>query len=238
VEALFGIAFITGLMSSFHCLGMCGPLVLALPTGGLSPQKVYVAKVLYNLGRLLTYGLFGLLMGLIGTQIAWFGMQQKLSVLVGLLLLFSIFSKKLRFNALHSKINGFIGKQFRKVIGSKKAINFLIIGMVNGLLPCGMVYMALGAAVLQPSVTQSFVFMLLFGLGTVPMLFFISILPNFLSFNTRQNFSKIVPIYTFVLAGLFIIRGLGLGIPYLSPAIAEGNTNTEIVECHTPSSIK
>ena len=90
-------------------------------------------------------------------------------------------------------------------------------GILNGFLPCGMVYMALTASLASGGIWQSATFMALFGLGTLPFMFAIVLLGNLMTTAFRIKILKFVPVMMIVLGGLFILRGLELGIPYISP---------------------
>ncbi|MGZ4043606.1 MAG: sulfite exporter TauE/SafE family protein, partial [Bacteroidia bacterium] len=83
-----------GLLGSFHCIGMCGPIALALPVHQATVFRKVVAILLYNSGRIITYSLLGLLFGIIGQGFAVFGLQQVLSVSLGTLILLSIILPK------------------------------------------------------------------------------------------------------------------------------------------------
>ena len=238
MELYLSIAFITGLVSSFHCIGMCGPIALALPVGRLSIAKAMMAKVTYNFGRILSYSTMGLIIGYFGKQFYLIGLQQNLSILIGLFLLGSLFFKKLLAFNIFSKASFILSGAIRKYIQHQSIASFLALGILNGLLPCGMVYLALAAASATGSPFEGALFMALFGLGTAPMMLAIGILPKLLSFGTRQKINQYLPIYTLFLAVFFVIRGLGLGIPYMSPQFEKSNTEQAITVCHTNKILK
>ena len=113
-----------------------------------------------------------------------------------------------------SKIKQKLGSQFK----NKSYKSLYTIGLLNGFLPCGMVYVALFGAIAMQSATLGVVYMVLFGLGTVPMMSFVVYIQSYLTLNFRNKIQKVIP-YVGVLIGiLFVLRGLGLGIPYVSPA--------------------
>lgn len=232
MNILFSIAFMTGLAGSFHCVGMCGPIALALPVGKLTYVQATLSRILYNLGRIITYSTFGYVFGYFGSQLFVAGFQQQLSISIGLLMiLFIIPSKLAAFNPF-LKIVHLLQKSLGGFLSSKSLIGFLTLGILNGLLPCGMVYVALASAMATSSPLEGAIFMALFGLGTAPLMFSVSILPKFLSLNARKTINKYLPVYSFLLAIFFIVRGLNLGVPYLSPKFEKTASNQNLSVCH------
>lgn len=209
-------AFIFGFLGSFHCIGMCGPIVLALP------GKTLMAKILYNSGRALTYAIMGLLIGIIGEGFSLAGYQQILSVIVGVaMLIIVLFTKYKHFDlplsGAISKLWIFSKKNLTPLFKSQSLGAPLLIGLINGLLPCGLVYAALFAAVAMGGMLESSLYMFVFGLGTAPLLIALAVFGNFLSPAVRSRFNKAVPYFLAFVAILIILRGLNLGIPYVSP---------------------
>ena len=231
-------AFLIGMLGSFHCVGMCGPIALSLPLANENALQKILGVLLYNFGRVVTYSLFGLLFGLIGKSSALFGFQQWLSVILGLLvILFILLPKRLS----SFKHNNFILKFFEKLRSSlgrlfaqKNFSSLFSIGLLNGLLPCGLVYMAGAAAVVSSDVLNSIVFMAFFGLGTLPMMCSIAFFGNYISINLRQKIRKAYPYMMTLLACLLILRGMGLGIPYVSPKTEMVKKTTTINCCAKP----
>jgi len=215
-------ALVLGLMGSFHCAGMCGPIAIALPLhGNTIPQKI-LGGTLYNIGRTITYGIMGAIFGLLGQGLHLLGFQQKVSVLMGAVMIISVLFPALFRNQyrLDKSWLSFVGK-LKKTIGKMFAIrsfqSLFFIGMLNGLLPCGLVYMAIAGAIGTGGVVEGSLYMILFGLGTIPMLLAISLAGNVMSLAVRKSINKLIPILVVVVGVLFILRGLSLGIPYLSP---------------------
>ena len=83
-----------GLLGSFHCVGMCGPLALSLPINSNSSLAKFFGALLYNCGRVVTYSFFGLIFGIIGRSVALFGFQQWLSVIAGVLIILLVIMPK------------------------------------------------------------------------------------------------------------------------------------------------
>jgi sulfite exporter TauE/SafE len=215
-------ALVLGLMGSFHCAGMCGPIAIALPLhGNTVPQKIF-GGTLYNVGRTITYGIMGAIFGLLGQGIQMIGIQQKISVIMGAVMIISVLFPALFKNQyrLDKSTFSFVGK-LKKRIGEMFSIrsfqSLFFIGMLNGLLPCGLVYMAIAGAIGTGNAAEGTLYMMLFGLGTIPMLLTISLAGNIMSQAIRRKINKLIPVMVVVVGLLFILRGLSLGIPYLSP---------------------
>lgn len=230
---LYLVAFLTGLAGSFHCIGMCGPIALALPIGGQTYWEATFSRLLYNFGRIITYSVLGAIFSIFGQAFILAGFQNYLTVAIGVLMFLFVFSKQNSSFKPLRKIAESITSLFRPLLKEKTRTSFFLLGMVNGLLPCGFVYVALVASLAASSIAESALFMSFFGLGTAPLLFFISIVPKYLSNKTRQNINKFLPAYTFILAVFFVLRGLSLGIPYLSPKFEKQVNESAITICHT-----
>jgi sulfite exporter TauE/SafE len=228
---LFLTAFLTGLLGSFHCAGMCGPIAFALPGNSQEGLGFYWGRLLYNFGRMFSYATLGLVFGAFGLGLKLAGWQQSVSIGVGVIIIlmvaYQFFLKKGElFNLFSMFSSGFVKRMFK----SKSRLALFGIGVLNGFLPCGFVYIAiLGASVTQ-DISSGAIFMLCFGLGTLPMMFGVSILGQFISSSVRQKLSKLSPVFAFIIAILFILRGLNLGIPYVSPAISNDVVKTENCE--------
>jgi sulfite exporter TauE/SafE len=227
MNILYSIAFITGFAGSFHCVGMCGPIALALPIGKLSFWEATISRILYNLGRILTYSVLGGAFGFFGKTIFVAGFQQQLSIFIGLLMMCFIFPNRL-----------FAWSPFQKVFPIKSPLGFIFLGLLNGLLPCGFVYMALAGASATSTPIEGAIFMAFFGLGTAPMMFSLGLLPKFFTLNLRQKINKYLPIYTVILALIFIFRGMNLGVPYLSPKLEKVPISHSIPVCHSIKNIE
>ncbi len=216
-------AFIFGLISSFHCIGMCGPIALMLPVDRSNQAKKVTQIISYHLGRLTAYGTIGLLFGILGKGFYLAGMQQNLSLFIGVaMIMVLLIPEKIvaQYNLskpvfkLISKVKSALGSQFKK----KSYKSLFTIGLLNGFLPCGMVYVALFGAVAMQSALFGTYYMLLFGLGTVPMMSSVVYLNSLMTISFRNRIQKIIPYVGVVIGILFILRGLGIGIPYISPS--------------------
>ena len=230
---LFIVAFTIGILGSFHCVGMCGPLALSLPLSSDSVFAKFSGALLYNAGRIVTYSVFGLIFGLIGKSFALFGFQQWLSILLGTGILFFIFlPKKTVVFKTNNTVNRFFEK-LRTALGNlftkKNYTSLFSIGLLNGLLPCGLVYMAVAGSVATADVLSSVLFMAFFGLGTLPVMWSIAFFGNFVGVGIRQKIRKAYPFMMSIIACLLILRGMGLGIPYISPKM--NNENHVVQSC-------
>ncbi|HQA75441.1 sulfite exporter TauE/SafE family protein [Flavobacterium sp.] len=214
--------FLFGLISSLHCIGMCGPIAMMLPVDHKNPSRKALQILTYHLGRISAYAMLGLAFGLLGRGLYLAGLQQQISIAVGLMMIIIAIvpEKKLaQYNfskpiyKVISKLKSSLGKQFKK----KTLDAMFSIGFLNGLLPCGLVYAALFGALAMQNVTLGITYMVLYGLGTIPMMSLVVYASGFISFKWRNQLQRVIPIITVLLGIAFIIRGLGLGIPYISP---------------------
>lgn len=218
---MFLSAIIFGLLGSFHCIGMCGPIAFMLPVDKNKPVKKFFQITSYHFGRLLTYSLIGLLFGFLGKGFYFFGFQQQLSIAVGVSMIFVILFPKIfqrisfskNISKIIFKIKNSLGKELKK----KGNDTFFTIGFLNGFLPCGLVYMAIFGALTTSNAFSGSLYMFLFGLGTVPLMTAVVYLGSFAKGNFRKNIQKAIPIVVICIGTLFILRGLGLGIPFVSP---------------------
>lgn len=219
---IFFVAFMIGIVGSFHCVGMCGPLALSLPLSNNSIAAKFTGALMYNAGRIVTYSFFGLVFGLIGQTAALFNFQQWLSISIGvLILLFIIAPKKYKIQySASSYATGFFTKlraQLGKLFTQKNHSSLFVIGLLNGLLPCGLVYMAIAGAVGAGDIGKSVLFMASFGLGTLPIMWSVAFFGNYVGIGIRQKIRRVYPYMMALMACLLILRGMGLGIPYVSP---------------------
>ncbi len=213
-------AFLLGLMGSLHCVGMCGPIAITLPLRGETIVQKIWGSTLWSTGRILTYSLMGALFGLIGEGFKLLGYQQTISITMGILMILSVFLpalfKKFTFGKLISVFDP-IRRGMQQLFHEKNNKALFLIGLFNGLLPCGLVYMAIAGAIGSADFITAIVYMMLFGLGTLPLLLVISLLGNVVNQAIRKQINRVVPVIVLLIGILFILRGLSLGIPYLSP---------------------
>jgi len=214
-------AFVLGFVGSAHCAGMCGPLALALPGGRRGP--FIIGRVLYNLGRVVTYATMGAAFGLLGQGFELAGLQRWLSLGLGLIILAGLFSSRrfagvLPVTRTVQWLKAALGRQFQH----RELTSLFSIGMLNGLLPCGLVYIACAGATATGSLMGGVDYMVAFGLGTVPMLLTISLVGTKLQFVLRLKLQRLIPVSLAMVGALLLLRGMALGIPYVSPQLPAG----------------
>jgi sulfite exporter TauE/SafE len=220
-----------GLASSLHCVGMCGPLVMAFPMQLMPDGKKGMGMLLYHAGRIGVYVSLGLIAGLVGWRLSIAGWQQALAIGMGLLLLLFVFIKPF---AQQAKWPGWLQKQlhgiYAKAVQQPRLTTMIWLGMINGLLPCGMVYIAMAGALATGNLPEAGLFMFLFGTGTLPALLLLGIWGVKAGPRFRQIFRQAAPVLMGLTAILLILRGLNLGIPYISPLLSGRSAGT--VSCH------
>lgn len=229
--------FVVGLFGSLHCIGMCGPIVLALPVIGDSQFKILTGRVLYNLGRILTYTIMGALFGLFGSRLIIFGLQQDLSIAFGIIILAYVFTPRsiktrLADTFIYREVTDFIKSRFNRMIVKKSNSSLFTIGVLNGLLPCGFVYVGIAGAVSTVNWLSGALYMTMFGLGTFPVMFATAVFGKIVNVNVKRRVNKLIPVFAVLLALLFILRGLNLGIPYLSPKFLKSTVIEHPENCH------
>jgi len=227
--------FTLGAAGSLHCVGMCGPLSLALPAGHLSKTKKFISLLVYQMGRIITYSIIGLVFGLAGKSIYMAGYQQWFSIGMGILvlslaLLYFIQKKTIHLSFLNTFYHSVQGVIVRLLKSSPGSFGFLLMGMANGLLPCGMVYIALAATLSFPEISQSVAFMALFGAGTLPAMMLVGYAGQMIKPVVRKSFQKAIPVFIALMGAVLILRGMNLGIPFISPELPDAAGAA--VNCH------
>ena len=222
---LIGAALSLGLVTSLHCVGMCGPLALALPMVGNNRSAYVLGRLLYNIGRAVTYAVMGAVIGLAGRSFAMGGLQRWVSLAAGVALLIGLIlmqtgqltrlAEGLGLFRVFARLQAVWARRFQH----RSFTGLFVLGLITGLLRCGPVYVALAAAAATGSVATSALFMLVFGLGTLPLMLVVSLAGKLVQMPMRRRMQKLVPISAGVVAILLIVRGLALGIPYLSPPV-------------------
>lgn len=225
-------ALLIGVAGSLHCVGMCGPLMLSNVFIHENVKESIIRWNFYHLGRILIYAMWGLLFGSIGISIKWFGMQQNISVALGVGILSILMLIKI-FPTVESKIqrlvpyNLLVKKLYPKATGSN-IISAFVGGLLNGILPCGLVYVALAGAIAMQNPIKGSIFMAAFGIGTLPMLMLVMMIGSQLQLTVRKYFIKLYPIIIGLMGIMLIVRGLNLG-NMLSPALIKNSK--AIIQC-------
>lgn len=231
---IFLSALVLGFAGSLHCVGMCGPIAMAVPVGKGSRLQQFLAFSLYQFSRIAAYAVLGFLFGVLGMGLEMAGLQQGISIAMGIAILVFIWIPKLasKIGAANAvaRFQGKITRFMAPRLKSNRLPALIGLGFFNGLLPCGLVYLALAAAVALYDPFYGALYMTVFGIGTAPAMYLIGFAGTRLSFSLRTRFRKAIPYVATIFAVLFILRGLGLGIPYVSPKLGTTITNTEICE--------
>jgi len=215
-------AFLIGLIGSLHCIGMCGPIAIALPLGNKSWMHRVAGGITYNLGRIITYALLGAIFGLLGQGIEMAGLQRWASIVIGIAMVLSVFFPMLFKGKakVEEFLFGYAGRlisKFRKLFTINSLPSLFLIGLLNGLLPCGLVYVAIAGALNTNEIFNGILFMVVFGLGTLPVMLAIPLLGNLIGSGIRKRYNHVLSTIVVLIGLLFILRGMSLGIPYLSP---------------------
>ncbi|WP_298366518.1 sulfite exporter TauE/SafE family protein [uncultured Lutibacter sp.] len=231
-------ALILGLAGSFHCIGMCGPIAFVLPVDRSSKTKISFQIFLYHFGRLISYSIIGVLFGFIGKGLYLAGFQQRLSILMGVIMIAIVIVPASLFNKFNItkplyNIIGKVKQQLGLYLNKKSSKSIFLIGFFNGFLPCGLVYMALLGSISTGNVVNGLLYMTIFGLGTIPLMTSAVILGNFVNLSLRNKIQKAIPVFVIIIGLLFILRGLGLGIPYISPSDAKLQISNNPADCVT-----
>lgn len=215
------------MLGSLHCVGMCGPIALAVPVLGTSNISRVFSILVYNFSRITTYSLLGIIFGTLGKELHLAGFQQAVSITVGIILIGSILFPFLLKKQI-SKVTpslflvNVLKEKFRFFLKRKSFYSVVGIGLINGLLPCGLVYVALAGAINTGSPINGAFYMALFGMGTIPAMLALSSFKTFsLTFKNQKMIRKIIPVFVVAMGILFILRGLDLGIPYISPHLSQ-----------------
>lgn len=226
--------FLIGFLGSLHCLGMCGPIAMAMHTGSGFKSLVY------NSGRVVSYASIGAVLGVIGSGATIFGIQRHLSIVVGVVVLLIVLVPQLRKINVTGTWNQTILSPLRKMLSSvvnKQSMpSYFAAGMLNGLLPCGLVYLAASTAIASGSVSNAMITMIAFGIGTWPMMLGIGWGTSFANGNSlisylKKNLSYVIPVFAVLMGSVLIIRGMALDIPYLSPALSFAGLGPTIPVC-------
>ena len=222
-------ALLLGLVGSLHCAGMCGPLALALPPAGTTTPAYVAGRIAYNLGRIVTYCALGLVFGLVGATLWLAGVQRWVSIALGVALLLGLFAsrKLVRWTPVTLVVDQ-LKSPMSILLRRRTLASLAVLGLLNGLLPCGLVYVACAGAAATGGILAGAQYMAAFGVGTVPMMLPISLSGKLVPLSLRLQFRKAIPVCVFLLATLLILRGMSLGIPYLSPDLSTGNSSC----CH------
>ncbi|MFC6193943.1 sulfite exporter TauE/SafE family protein [Dyadobacter subterraneus] len=231
-NALPYLALSMGLLSSFHCIAMCGPIALALPVQKGNRFQQFAGLALYNTGRTFTYAALGIALGSLGYSFAWIGYLRYLSIFAGVLMLLYVFWPTRLDPYFHppkfwQKFIQHLKKQMSAMLRSRKMQSWFLLGVLNGLLPCGLVYLALISSIATGNAFNGGFYMLMFGMGTLPAMMAVGFFKQWFSISLRMHIRKLTP-FMLTLAGIILIMR-GILIQYT--ANNSSNLNT-ITVCH------
>ena len=234
MNALLATAFVLGVAGSAHCIVMCGPIALAVPSHGTGWRARASSTLLMNTGRLVTYALLGSVFGAFGYALRLAGLQQTVSIAAGTVLLASIivpgmlerFSPTGALTLGISRLRGMLARNLKRA--APEALFFT--GMLNGLLPCGLLYSALLGAAVMDTWQLGALFMILFALGTWPAMIALRISGAMIGERLRVPLRRLAPVMISAMDLLLIARGLELNVPLIGPATA--TEPAEVTACN------
>jgi len=222
---------IMGLVGSAHCAGMCGPLVISLACARGGTGHAWMSPLIYQFGRLAAYLFIGAGFAALGTAFSLAGWQQALSMVAGCLILAALFvGPRWTGGRWLTQWIQWVKSSFAAKIHSPGWRATMGLGFINGFLPCGLVYVAGASAAAYGHAVAAMAFMLAFGLGTFPMMLALQVSGNRIKPAFRFKLQKLIPVVWGIMGVLLIIRGLDLGIPYLSPHFS--GLNGVCPHCH------
>lgn len=230
-------SFFVGLFGSLHCIGMCGPIAIALPVPNSGNLSFIAGRLLYNLGRVVTYSFLGAVFGLLGSRLVISGFQQSVSIALGIAIIVVVlippkYKAKISQHSIVQKLSAPLKSGISDLFKRGTFAAMFLIGILNGFLPCALVYVALAGAIASGDAISGSAVMILFGLGTIPAMFAATLFGKFINLNIRRKITKAIPVLAIVLGLLFIARGLALGIPYISPKISAQVVDESNLDCH------
>lgn len=228
-------ALTLGVFGSMHCIGMCGPLVLAVPGNTASRWKYIVERLVYHTGRAMMYGVIGSVLGLVGKGVL-INIQQDVSIILGVTILVAALiplglrARMDKYSPL-KKIHNAVAARFSSLLKKRGYVTLFTLGMLNALLPCGLVYTAVIGAAVVADVWQSALFMFVFGMGTAPALVIVSLTGSMVSQKYRLYITRAIPLFSIALGVILILRGLNLGIPMVSPKVIHQSVQADSIDC-------
>ena len=230
-------AFFIGLFGSLHCIGMCGPIAIALPVPDSSNVSFFFGRLLYNIGRVVSYSVLGAIFGLVGQRIALAGVQQFVSIFLGVIIIIAVLMPQKQKNyfiqhPLVQKVTQPLKTNIGLLFKKGTLFSMISIGILNGFLPCGFVYIGLAGAIASGDMISGAAVMFLFGVGTIPAMFTATIFGKYINIGIRKKLRKATPYVAMILAVLFILRGMNLGIPYVSPKLTAQTQALSEMECN------
>lgn len=222
-------AILLGLTASLHCVGMCSPLVMAVSSS--SPQAVK-SRLVYNSGRIFTYSMLGALFSTVGVLLPIARYQYALSIAFGVVLLIIALLRIDRFNIpwitpVLLRFSSFLKNQFSGALRKKRMSSTFVLGTINGLLPCGMSFIALTYTILLQRPVDGMMFMMLFGIGTLPVMLGLTSVLAMLMQKLSLNFSRLSTVFMLI-SGVLLIARTFLHVGSMTHSVSEA---AEIILC-------
>ncbi|ADB18169.1 conserved hypothetical protein [Pirellula staleyi DSM 6068] len=235
------LIFMTGILGASHCLGMCGPLALIVGVSSSGWSSALARQIVYSLGRIFTYAVLGAVAGYAGDRLSGYsqGMTNVpavLAILAGLMLVYqgakatgiisylsrvaSYFSfRKTSTTNTPSGTVCLAGGMIGKLLRQPHATGAFMAGMATGLLPCGLLYGMLALAVSTHQVAAGALLMIVFGLGTTPMMIVAGLGGRLLSLSMRRSIFALAAWCLLLTGAVSIVRGASfLAMPGEKPA--------------------
>lgn len=224
-------ALIMGFAGSLHCAGMCSPLAMAVT----SQKPFLINKIIYNSGRIITYGLLGAVAASFGSLFMITPYQGVISFTIGsVFLLMGIGAiSGVHIPFITTGLNSFTNRLkilFNFWLKRKNNFGVLIMGMLNGLLPCGLTYLAMTYCFIMPTMSEGFWFMILFGAGTWPVMIGFTWLLSIGIGKIKVNYQRITSL-VFILIGVWLLARVMITNDMNNHLHLFGQTNTEEVIC-------
>lgn len=218
---LYATAFLLGIGGSFHCLGMCTPLVMAVT--GIGRGNVFRNKIIYNAGRIFTYAVLGGLAGWLGNALNWTAYQDSISVLSGIMLILFAVAGGRQFNILLvtpllQRLALGLKKQFSRFLMVPGNVAMFSTGVINGLLPCGLTYLALTSCIAVSNPAEGIIYMTVFGAGTLGVMLGFSVFTDKIIHAGKFNLQKVTTVSVLLAGILLILRALFIHTAHMEHA--------------------
>lgn len=230
MQTAFISGLVIGFLGSLHCAGMCGPIAMVAHNHGNLARGL-----IYNGGRIVAYTLLGLVFGLLGEGLSFFGVQRSLTIVIGIMViafaLYPSFQAKLVNTPWNRMVITPLRKKLNSLLTTKNGLGHGLVGFLNGLLPCGLVYLAVASGLALVDLRAALALMVGFGLATVPMMLGVGWGSLQIKKRVSGTVKFAIPSFAVVVGVLLVLRGLALDIPYLSPVMSFVGLGQEIGIC-------
>ncbi len=229
--SIVSIIVIAFLGSFSHCVGMCGGIIIAYSSTkieeGWNKPKQALAHLLYSLGRVTTYVILGAMFGFLGGVAMFNNMANGLLlILAGIFMILTglSLSGKIKFLTLieHSMSSAsWYRKLFRELLQTKTLYSFFILGMINGLLPCGLVYFFAVTSASTGSAIYGALVMFIFGISTIPALFSLGFFVGLYKNSSLRDLIIKIASISVIIFGIYTIKNGYEYIKYPQKSISQ-----------------